>query len=255
MQTHLIEIVADVAVTEPEENWGDWAYRNVKENGWKAAGAAIIAAPIVPTAVGATLVGAGLVSGVQNGVAWLRGSDTIEKVELGKAGALHDEQGQSVQVEKTYAVHPDEARSNLVILASEFYNVIVAEQIADLVAFIRGAVRAESIKIEVVSEKAGEGGFLSNLGFGVKAKGGVTKQHSVELHYDEPEVVPLAEPPFWLRLFPEIKASVRAAQKGTMKRSMSVDTTFGMTASTAKQAGIDVSWLGRQRFDIEAKFV
>ena len=126
MQTHLIEIVPDVASVE--ESWGDWAARTAKENPWKTAGLATGAAAFAP--VGAALVGAGL------GIQWLRGSDKIEQVEVSKAAILHDEQGLPVQAGQSYAVHPDESRSNLVILASEFYNVIIAEQIADLVAFI-----------------------------------------------------------------------------------------------------------------------
>lgn len=253
MQTRLIEIIPDVV--ETQEGWGDWATRNVKENGWKAAGAAVVVSPILPVGIGAVAVGAGLVSGVQNGVAWLRGTDTVEKLEYSKAQALRDEQGLPVQVSRTYAFHPDEARLNLVVSASEFHNLIIGEQIADLVSFIRSSVRAESIDIEVEAEKAGKaaGGFLSHFTF--KAEGGVAKHHSVQLRYDDPEIIAAEERPFWLRLFPEITAAFKGAQKGCVKRSVSVDTSFGLSASGAKQAGIDLSWLGKQKFNIEAKFV
>jgi hypothetical protein len=253
VQTHLVSIVPDIVVAE--ETWTDWATRNVKENGWKAAGAAVVAAPIIPAAVGTIAVGAGLVSGVQNGFAWLRGADTIEKLEYSKAGGLRDEHGLPVQVNVTYAVHPDVAKPNSVVVASEFHHVIVREQIADLVAFIRSAVRAVAIRIEVESEGSGkaEGSFFSR--FSLKADGAVTKRHSIELEYDDPRKVEATERPYWLRLFPEIVAAFNNAERGTIKRSVSVDTTFGLSASLAKQAGIDLSWLGRQRFDVEAKFI
>jgi hypothetical protein len=252
MQTHLVEIIEDVTVAE--ESWASWATRNVKENGWKVAGAAVIVSPIIPVGVGAVAVGAGLVSGVQNGVAWWRGSDAIEKREVSNAAALQDERGLPVQIAQIYAIHPDDSRPNLAIIASEFHNVIVSEQIADLVSFIRGAVRALSIHIEVESEGSGKigGGLLSR--FSVTAEGGVTKHHSVELRYDDPEVVVCAEQPFWLCLFPEIVAAFRGAQKGSIKRIVSVDTTFGLNATVAEKAGIDTSWLGRQRFIVEASF-
>ena len=253
MQTHLVEIVPDP--TSAEESWADWATRNVKENGWKAASAAVVAAPIIPVGVGAIAVGAGLVSGVQNGVAWLRGSDTIQKIEFSKARELLSEQGLPVRLNQVYAVHPDEARSNLIILASEFHNVIIAEQIADLVGFIRNAVRAVSINIEVESERNASVnlGFLSRFSF--KAAEGIAKHHSVELRYDDPELVQLPSQPYWLRLFPEIIAAFRGAKRGSVKRTVSVDTTFGITASNAKQAGIDLSWLGKQRFNVSVSFV
>lgn len=253
VQTQLIEIVADVTVSE--ESWADWATRNVKENGWKVAGAAVVAAPVIPVGVGAIAVGAGLVSGVQNGFAWLRGSDTIEKIEFSKSTSLHDEHGLPVQPNQIYAIHPDETRANLVIVASEFHNVIVSEQIADLVCFIRGAVRAASINIEVESERNGKisSSFFSR--FSLNAEGGVAKHHSVELKYDEPEIVAPTEQPFWLCLFPEIVAAFRGAKRGSVKRSVSVDTTFGLNTSLAEQAGIDLNWLGKQKFVVEARFL
>ena len=251
MQTRLVEIIPDIEVAE--ENWTDWATRNVKENGWKAAGVAVVAAPIIPAGVGAMAVGAGLVSGIQNGITWLRGTDTIAKIEVSKASGLRDAQGLPVQAHQIYAIHPDDARANLVVVASEFHDLIVREQIADLVAFIRSAVRALSIKISVESEKKGSASGLFSR-FSLKADGGVVKHHSVELEYEEPEVVNIVDQPFWLCQFPEIVAAFKGAQRGTMKRNLSVDTTFGFTSSLAEQAGIDLIWLGKQRFVVEVKF-
>jgi len=252
VHTKLIEIVPDITVTE--ENWADWATRNVKENGWKVAGAAVVAAPVIPVGVGAIAVGAGLVSGIQNGVAWMRGSEKIDKLEFSKSEDLRDEHGMPVQINRIYAFHPDEARQKLVIIASEFHNVVISEQIADLVSFIRGSVRAVSIYITVESERKGKvGGLLSRFSF--KAEGSVAKHHSVELHYDDPEILPSTERPYWLCLFPEVVAAFRGAQKGSIKRSVSVDTTFGLNSSLAEQAGIDFDWLGRQKFNVEARFM
>lgn len=255
MQTHLIKIVPDPEPSSEEENWTDWATRNVKENGWKAAGAALIAAPIIPAGIGAVAVGAGLVSGVQNGIAWLRRTDSIQKIELSTAISLHDGQNKPLQVDQVYAVHPDETRPNLVIVASEFHNVIVGEQIADLVNFIRSSVRANSIKIDVESERQGSasGGFLSRFSF--KAEASSRKHHSVDLEYDDPSIVPSSAKLFWLHLFPEVIAAFQGAQRGSVRRSVSIDTTFGVSAALAKHAGIDTSWLGRQRFEVAAKFL
>lgn len=253
MQTRLIEIIPDVV--EAEEGWADWATRNLKENNWKAAGAAFAIRPIIPVGVGAVAVGAGLVSGVQNGVARLRGTDAVEKLEYSKAEALRDEQGLPVQLNRTYAFHPDETRLNYVISASELHDLVVSEQIADLVSFIRSSVRAVSIEISVESERSGKavGGFLSLLK--IKAEGGVAKHYSVRLRYSDPEVITSEERPFWLRLFPEIVAAFKDARKGCIKRTVSVDTSFGLSASVAKRAGIDLGWLGKQKFNIEAKFI
>jgi hypothetical protein len=252
LQTHLVEIVADS--DETEESWADWATRHVKDNGWKAAGAAVVVAPIIPAGIGAVAVGAGLVSGVQNGIAWLRGSDSIQKIELSRSTTLHDEHGQPVQLGHIYAVHPDEARATLLIAAPDFHSTMVGEQIADLVSFIRSAVRAESIFIEVESEASGSAGGSFWSRFTLKGEAGVAKHHSVELDYVEPDIVPMAADPFWLRMFPEIAAAFQGAKRGAIKRSVSVDTTFGLSASLAEQAGIDGRWLGKQKFNIRAKF-
>lgn len=255
MQTRLIQIISDTQPGEEEEGWAEWATRGVKENGWKVAGAAIIATPVLPAAMGSIAVGAGLVSGVQNGVAWLNGSDEIRKIPLSEAKELRDEHDLPLQVDEYYALHPDESRQNVVILASDFHNVIVGEQIADLVTFIRGSVCAREIRIEVESERSGKlgGSFLSR--FSLKAGGGVTKHHSVELSYDDPEVVPMHSEPYWLHLFPEIITAFRGAKKGSIKRSVSVDTTFGLKSSVASKAGIDGDWLGRQKFIVHAQFI
>ncbi len=47
---------------------------------------------------------------------------------------------------------------------------------------------------------------------------------------------------------------MEGAKKGPVKRSVSVDTTFGLSASLAEQAGIDASWLGKHSFNVQASF-
>lgn len=144
-----------------------------------------------------------------------------------------------------------------VIPASSFHNQIVGEQIAHLVAFIRGTVAAREIKISVFSESGASvavTGRAQRSDLNIEAHAGSARHHSVELRYEQAEIVPSDSVPFWMKSFPEVVAAFHAASKGSVTRSVSIDTSFGLSASLAKSAGIDTNWLGRQRFDIEIKF-
>ena len=250
MQTRLIEVVPD------KESWPAWGSRLIRQHPAKTA-AAIIATPIVaisaiPTA--ATLTGVVVVSAIAD--LWL-GNDKIKRIHAGDALVLRDPEGEAPEANRIYALHPDRSRESLVIPASSFHSLIIGEQIAHLVAFIRGTVAAQEIRISVFSENGATvavAGPAQANDLNIKAHAGSVRHHSVDLRYEQPEIIQRDGVPFWMKSFPEVVAAFHGASKGSVARSVSIDTSFGLSASLAKSAGIDTNWLGRQRFDIEAKF-
>jgi len=250
MQTRLIEIVPD------SESWPAWGSRIVKQHPLKTVAVAvatpIVAIAAIPTA--ATLAGTAVVSVL--GDLWL-GEDRIKRVDAKNALVLHDPEGDAPEANRIYAFHPDRSRANLVIPAASFHSQIVGEQIADLVAFIRSTVAAREIRISVYSENGASvavSGSPQVEDLEIKAHANSSRHHSVDARYDMPEIIPISDLPFWMKSFPEMVAAFHGASKGSVARSVLVDTSFGLSASLAKSAGIDVNWLGRQRFDVEAKF-
>ena len=255
MQTQLVKIVPDAV------SWSDWAWEGVKENPGKTVGLSLVAVSLLPLEAGVAATGAviGGIAGLAVGAvgSFFRSSETIPEMELKDSSNLSDVYGAPISHGKVYAYHPDLSRKGVVISADAFHSTIVSEQIADLAAFIRSKVRAETIDIAVFAESGvavAVDTALPSDTLGIKAHAGSARHHSLELRYDEPELVPLRRNPFWLQSFPEIGTAFEDARKGKVKRSVSVDTTFGLSASLAKVAGIDANWLGKQRFEVEATF-
>ena len=230
--------------------------RLIRKNPAKTA-AAISATPIIaigaiPTA--ATLTGVLIASTVAD--LWL-GDEKIKQFQIEDALALRDPDGDAPETNRIYALNPDRSRETLIIPAALFHGQIIGEQIAHLVAFIRSTVAAQEIKIIVSSENGATvavTGPVQADDLNIKAHAGSARHHSVELRYDEPEIVPSNGLPFWIKAFPEVVAAFHGATKGSVNRSVVVDTSFGLSASLAKSAGIDTNWLGRQRFAIDVKF-
>lgn len=250
MHTRLIEVIPD------REGWVAWGTRLVRTNPAKAA-AAIAATPIVAVAAIPTAATLGTVA-VASVVADLYlGDKQIKQVPVKEVAALRDPDGEIPGVNEIYAFHPDRSRERLVIPASTFHSVIISEQIADLVAYIRATVAAKEIRIGVYSENGAKMAVSAPVkanDLEIQAHAGSTRHHSVELRYEEPEVIAIEGIPFWMRAFPEVVAAFQGATRGSVTRSVSVDTSFGLSASLAKAAGMDANWLGRQRFEIEARF-
>ncbi|MFC3672784.1 hypothetical protein [Novosphingobium pokkalii] len=250
MQTRLIEVVPDM------ESWPAWGARLIRKNPAKtialASATPIVAVAAIPTA--ATLTGVAVVSVIAD--LWLS-DEKIKRVQIKDALALRDPNGDAPETNRIYAFHPDRSRETLVIQAASFHSQIIGEQIAHLVAFIRSTVAAREIKISVFSENGATvavTGPVQAEDLNIKAHAGSARHHSVELRYDEPEIVPSNGLPFWMKAFPEVVAAFYGATKGSVNRSVLIDTSFGLSASLAKSAGIDTNWLGRQRFAIDAKF-
>lgn len=255
MQTRLVKVVPD------NVGWLEWGWDLAKKHPGKAAGL-VVAAPFALPLEAAVLTGGLFLGGVTALVVGAAGElvqspEQIEKIEFAKASKLLDREGTPVAVNKIYARHPNVARSNVVVPSEIFHSSMVAEQIADLVSYIRSVVAARRISISVYSEsgsalkaqavvQSGEAGVRGHLGS--------ARHHSVSLNYDHPIIVPVSTSLFWLRSFPEIEAAFNGARSGRIERNVSIDTTFGLSASLAKMAGIDVNWLGKQRFEIEAEF-
>lgn len=250
VHTRLIEVTPD------QESWAAWGTRLVRTNPGKTV-AAVVATPIVAAATIPTAATLGTVA-VASIVADLYfGGKQIKQVPVRDVAVLRDPDGEVPTVNEIYAFHPDRSRERLVIPASTFHNLIIGEQIADLVAYIRSTVRAKEIRIGVYSENGAKMAVSAPLkasDLEIQAHAGSTRHHSVELRYEDPKVIAIEGMPFWMGAFPEVVAAFRGATRGSVTRSVSVDTSFGLTASLAKAAGMDANWLGRQRFEIEASF-
>ena len=250
MQTRLIRVVPD------KENWAARGNRIVRQHPAKFAvvvGATpVIAISAIPTA--ATLTGAAVLSIVAD--LWF-GDDKIKRIPVKASLGLRGPEGEALEVNRVYAFHPDRSRESLVIPASSFHSVVISEQIAHLVAFIRSMVAAQEIRISVISENGAAvavAGPAQATDLNIRANASSARHHSVDLRYEQPEIIPAEAVPFWMKSFPEIVAAFHGASKGSVARSVSIDSRFGLSASLAKSAGMDTNWLGRQRFDIEAKF-
>lgn len=255
MQTRLVKIVPD------NVGWLEKSWNLAKKHPGKAAGVVVATPFLIPLeavlATGGLLVGGttALVVGAAKELFFV--PEQIEKIESSKASNLLDREGTPVTANRIYARHPNIARSNVVIPSEIFHSSMIAEQIADLVGYIRSVVAARRISISVYSESGAAlkaESVVQSGKAGIKGHVGSVRHHSVDLKYDHPIIVPVSTSLFWLRSFPEIEAAFNGARSGRIERNVSVDTTFGLSASLAKVAGIDMSWLGKQRFEIEAEF-
>lgn len=250
MYTRLIEVRPD------QESWAAWGTRLVRTNRVKTV-AAVVATPIVAVAAIPTAATLGTVAVASVLADLYLGDKQIKQVPVRDVAVLRDPDGEIPNVNEIYAFHPDRSRERLVIPASTFHSLIIGEQIADLVAYIRATVAAKEIRIGVYSENGAKMAVSAPVkasDLEIQAHAGSTRHHSVELRYEDPEVVAINGTPFWMRAFPEVVASFHGATRGSVTRSVSVDTSFGLTASLAKAAGMDANWPGRQRFEIEATF-
>ena len=252
MKTQLVRIVQD------KEGWIDWAVRQVKENPGKSAAAAAVGAPFlafelpVALASGAAIAGGGLVWD------WWTGSDRIEQIPLSKAIALQDRDGHALKVDQIYAHHPlRRTFPSTVIAADQFHSQMISDQMADIARFLKAHVLLKELRITVSSANGAKLDGTATSGakdLGIRAHMNSSLHHELFQVEENPVIVPYEFEPYWMTEFPEIRAAVAHSSKGSMTRTIGIDTSFGLTASVAQQAGINADWLSKQLFKVEATY-
>ena len=255
MRTKLVKIVPDTV------GWGEWLWDKAKNNPGRAAGLVVAASFAIPLEA-TVLFGGALIGGITaltvGAVSeFVTSPDQFEKLPLKEAYALRDIEGVPISVNQMYARHPNLDYNNVVLLAENFHSRVIAEQIADLISYIRSVVAAKYINIAVYAESGAhlDATGLTKVGnVSVQGHSGTARHHSAENSYAQQIIVPATRSLFWMRNFPEVQAALIGSKEGSFTRSVKVDTTFGLSASLAKVAGIDINWLGKQRFVIRVDY-
>ena len=252
MQTQLVKIVSD------QEGWVEWCSRQIRENPGKSAAVALFAVPFIAAEVPVALASGMLIAGGGLAYDWSTGSDRIEQIPMSKAVALRDRDDNPPEIDRIYARHPlRKIFPNTVLAADRFHSHMIADQMADIACFLRAHVLLRKLRITVSSANGAKlDGAVTNgtKNLGIKAHFNSVVHHELILHESHPVLVPYEIEPYWIDQFPEIKASIQQSNKGSITRTIGMDNTYGLTASVAAQAGINIDWLSKQLFRIEASY-
>ena len=252
VETKLLRVVQD------KEGWGEWAWRLISENPGKAIVAAPVVAGFAILDAPVALAGGAVVGGLGAAYDWWTGTDRIDEMPASKALTLQDENGAALEVSKVYARHPlRKTYPTTVISADKFHGQMVSEQMADIARFIKGHVPVRTLRITVSSSNGAklDGSVTSSAKeAGIKGHFNAVVHHELFQVEQNPVVTPYDEEPYWIQQFPELRAAMFNASKGVTVRTIESDTSFGLSASVAQQAGINADWLSKQLFRIEATY-
>ena len=182
----------------------------------------------------------------------------FEQLPVSQALMLRDRDGDAVEIDRIYARHPLRKAFPVTVVAAEtFHSHMISDQMADIARFLKAHVLLRDLRITVSSATGAKlDGTVTKAGqdFGIKAHLNSSLHHELVQHEENPVIVPYSCEPYWIENFPEIRAAIAHSSKGSMTRTIGMNTTFGLTASVAEQAGIDADWLSMQLFRIEATY-
>ena len=202
----------------------------------------------------AEIVAAGAACGTLALIAGLGNTDLplpIEKVSSEQAEKFIDPDGSRMTIGIVYAQHPK--LTDLVIPTPAFQDILLREQQADIIDYVRSIVPARWIEIRQHVVKSGGGGgsiFSLNL----------SGEHSnkwetlTDLNYDRPEVAPLSRSLIWLDRFPSLVAGIRSSIKGSAQFVERVQQNAHLATSIAKQAGFAVEAVESYELEISIKW-
>lgn len=166
--------------------------------------------------------------------------------------------GEVVQQGAIYARHPKPSKQDLLIPAKRLHQVVVNEQIADLVSYLRSTVRVSRLDIYIKSDRGlnvSANGVLKAVPFRSRITGRQRDETAFHQTFDRPGR-PLSNTAnyVWLDDFPHIQAAAQNARHGSMKVAQAFDFSFGIEADAARLAGIKAEWLSTYTFQIDADF-
>lgn len=186
-----------------------------------------------------------------------RADKNVETLRLLSTTDLTDIRGKTLQSGASYIRHPVRTRREELINARSFHKVILEEQLAEIVEFIRSRLNATSIVISAVSEKTGAfvaGGSINSLSIGARL--GLTNKQHYALKFDTRtpiRVVPRRSL-VWINDFPVLQASLAEARDGRCIIEETADLEFDLNAEAAGSLGIDARWVSKFSLSIEVEF-
>lgn len=181
----------------------------------------------------------------------------IERLYASDIAGKTDVRGKTLQYGNFYVRHPIDARCETLIPARSFHRIILEEQLAEIVEYIRSQLSATRITIVATSEKTGAfvaGGSIHSVSVGSRLGFGRREGLAYEFTTRSPVRVELKRPLPWLRDFPVLVASLAEARDGEFQRTETTDLEFGLSLDAVTLLGVDVRWVSRFTLDIRVDF-